>query len=201
MSRGARAGAPVRRARVSLRPLAHRTPRARVFRHGPTVPTRTASRSPRRRRAPRAAEDKRPGVAAEDHQQSESPRQGELRSGDLGSASPVVDAEEGKSPGIPDPSAAAPASSCQLEDEEKEAHDYFSVFLNGTERVSADFVSKALPALPAGCCRVCCLGAGSGRAAGGAELLPSSPCSCWPRLCPLTRPVCLSPTARKRPRS
>ncbi|XP_072717056.1 maestro heat-like repeat-containing protein family member 7 [Ciconia boyciana] len=137
MSRGARAGAPVRRARVSLRPLAHRTPRARVFRHGPTVPTRTASRSPRRRRAPRAAEDKRPGVAAEDHQQSESPRQGELRSEDLGSASPVVEAEEGESPGIPDPSAAGPASSCQLEDEEKEAHDYFSVFLNGTEREEA----------------------------------------------------------------
>ena len=43
-------------------------------------------------------------MAAEDHQQSESPRQGELRSEDLGSASPVVEAEEGESPGIPDPS-------------------------------------------------------------------------------------------------
>ncbi|KAM6035116.1 maestro heat-like repeat-containing protein family member 7 [Theristicus caerulescens] len=131
-----------------------------------------ASGSPHRSRAPGPAEDERAGVAAEDRQRSESPRQCE----DLGSAnpvtqaeedkspvteaeedkspvtqaeedkspvtqveedkSPVTEAEEDKSPGSPAMSAAATASSCQLQGE-KEAHDYFLAFLNSTKREEA----------------------------------------------------------------
>ncbi|KAM6227874.1 uncharacterized protein M6G45_017575 [Spheniscus humboldti] len=98
---------------------------------------RVASGSPNRSRAPRAAEDERAGVAAEDQESSESPRQCELHSEDLGSASPIVHAEKDKSPSVPARSAAVTASSCQLEGEEKEAHDYFLAFLNVTDREEA----------------------------------------------------------------
>lgn len=256
---------------------------------------RMASGHPHRSHAPGGAEGERAGVAAEDHQRSESPRQRELHSEDSGSASPVIRAEQDKSPSIPAtsgyrqdprgpplasghragqgeaaglaggsgaaglgpflpccqqhpggdgasapwpraccvqgsgrragerdplfPPAPAPAyssprscsssgaaaadSSCQLEGEEKEAHDYFLAFLNSTKRVTAGFVSKALPAAPSWVLP-CLLPVR--RALGGLLAVqsfsppgplrhhcsPSSPCSCWPCLCPLTLPLCLS---------
>ncbi|XP_074936150.1 uncharacterized protein LOC142050838 [Phalacrocorax aristotelis] len=113
---------------------------------GPEAAARTsagvARDSPRRSSAPRGAEEERAVVAAEDQQHSESPRQHELPSEDLGSASPPLNAEEEeeeKSPSqeIPSTSAAATAPSCQLEGDEEEAHDYFLAFLNSTEREEA----------------------------------------------------------------
>ncbi|XP_064295210.1 maestro heat-like repeat-containing protein family member 7 isoform X3 [Phalacrocorax carbo] len=182
---------------------------------GPEAAARTsagvARDSPRRSSAPRGAEEERAGVAAEDQQHSESPRQHELPSEDLGSASPPPNAEEEeeeeeKSPSqeTPSTSAAATAPSCQLEGDEEEAHDYFLAFLNSTERVTAAFGGKALPAAPSWALPYS--SAACARALGG--LLPvqscsppgplhhhcsaSSPCSCWPCLCPLTLPPSLS---------
>lgn len=202
---------------------------------------RMASGCPPRSHAPGAAEDERAGVAAQDPQRSERPGQRERHSWDSGSASPVLQAEEEKSPSSPatsgyreDPRAAPPASGpragqgeaaglaggsgaaglgpsppccqhppggdgasapgpglaalragqraqgwreallcplpparayssprsrsspggaasasgCRLKDKEKEAHAFFLAFLDGTNRVPADVVSKALPAAP-----------------------------------------------------
>lgn len=86
---------------------------------------------------------------------------------------------------------AAADCSIQLQNEEKEAHDYIMDFVKSTRKVMAGFVSIALcQQLPVGCCHVCCLHTGSCRAADSAELFPSWPPA--PLLQPLKPPLLLA---------